>query len=116
MSMISEIIDSDNQNRFCSENSESLESLCTSLAALSTAPKGQGMWRDRYTIYPLRYLPFSAKSDEQVFLLYKFCIMTRKTQLLLATINTLIVSVKKGKSHLSFRNNSAVITVCPKRC
>jgi len=58
MSMISEIIDSDNQNRFYSENSESLESLCTSLAALSTAPKGQGMWRDRYTIYLYIIFPF----------------------------------------------------------
>lgn len=39
----------DNQSRFCSGISASLESLCTSLAALGTAPKGQGMWRDRYT-------------------------------------------------------------------
>lgn len=38
----------DNQSRFFSEISASLESLCTSLAALGTAPKGQGMWRDRY--------------------------------------------------------------------
>lgn len=38
----------DNQSRFFSEISASLESLCTSLAALGIAPKGQGMWRDRY--------------------------------------------------------------------
>lgn len=38
----------DNQSRFFSEISASLESLCTSLAALGAAPKGQGMWRDRY--------------------------------------------------------------------
>lgn len=43
----------DNRDRFCSENSESLESLCNSLAALSTAPKGPGMWRDRYITYSL---------------------------------------------------------------
>lgn len=29
-------------------SSESLEFLCISLAAVSIAPKGQGMWRDRY--------------------------------------------------------------------
>ncbi|XP_067209228.1 ankyrin-3 isoform X13 [Linepithema humile] len=29
---------------------ESLESLCTSLAALSTASKGQGMWRDSFLV------------------------------------------------------------------
>lgn len=38
----------DNQSRFFSEISASLESLCTSLAALGAASKGQGMWRDRY--------------------------------------------------------------------
>lgn len=89
MSMINEIIDSDNQNRFCSENSESLESLCTSLAALSTASKGQGMWRDRYTIYPLRYLPLFAELDKQVFLLYKYYIQYNYIQ------NAIIISDDK---------------------
>lgn len=103
MSMINEIIDSDNQNRFCSENSESLESLCTSLAALSTASKGQGMWRDRYTIYPLRYLPLFAELDKQVFLLYKFYIITCKMQLL-ATIN--IIISKNRKIYLLFKNKT----------
>jgi len=108
----SKIIDSDNQNRFCSENSEFLESLCTSLAALSTASKGQGMWRDRYT-YPLHYLPFPVESDKQVFLLYKLRITTRKTQLL-AMINILMIFAKK-KSSVCHLDNSAVIVICPKK-
>lgn len=97
MSMISEIIDSDNENRFCSENRESLESLCISLAAFSTTPKGQGMWRDRYTIYPLCYLPFPAESDKQVFLLYKNFLHynTQNTKILLSTINITILVKKK---------------------
>lgn len=113
MSMISEIIDSDNQNRFCSENSESIESLCTSLAALSTASKGQGMWRDRYTIYPLHYLPFPAESDEQVLLAFNsFNFNTQDASDDKSINNT---CKKKQKFYLLFRINSPVTAIWPKR-
>lgn len=48
-----------NYTRFCSEIRASLESLNTSLAALGTMSKGQGMWRDRYNTCPFYYSPFS---------------------------------------------------------
>lgn len=61
--------------RFCSEIRASLESLNTSLAALGhTMSKGQGMWRDRYTICPFYLSPFCARR----FFFFS-CVRPRKT-------------------------------------
>ena len=56
-----------NHTRFCSEIRPSLESLNTSLAALGTMSKGQGMWRDRYT-NPFFFIIFPRIREEKFFL------------------------------------------------
>lgn len=61
----------DNQSRFFSEISASLESLCTSLAALGTAPKGQGMWRDRYNNISFLRLIFTSSRLRRASLCYR---------------------------------------------